>query len=88
MRFEGIVTLPGEHAPRVVTSQSFVEGRDATAAEQAEYLRSKGFVEHDGRWVHPVLGVAVWDTQTPGNVITRPDGTMQAVDLQVEMRQP
>ncbi len=88
VRFEGIVTLPGEHAPRVVTSQSFVEGRDATAAEQAEYLRSKGFIEHDGRWVHPVLGVAVWDTQTPGNVITRPDGTMQAVDLQVEKARP
>ncbi len=84
VKFEGIVNFPDEHAPRTVTSQSFAKGRDATSGEQADYLRGKGFVEHDGRWVHPILDIAVWDTQTPGNVITRPDGTMQAVDLQVE----
>lgn len=84
VKFEGIVNLPGEHESRAVTSQPFVKGRDATPEEQVDYLRGKGFIEHDGRWVHRILGVSVWDTQTPGNVITKPDGTMQAVDLQVE----
>lgn len=84
VRFEGVVRMPGEDEPRVVISQSFVEGSDATMEEQADYLRSRGFVEYDGRWVHPVLAVAVWDTLTPGNVIVQPDGAMWAVDLQIE----
>jgi hypothetical protein len=83
VRFEGMVTLPGETEARTVISQPEVEGRDATEAEQADYLHSKGFIEDDGRWIHPVLGVAIWDTITPGNVIVRPDGSMQAVDLQI-----
>jgi hypothetical protein len=84
VKFEGIVTLLGEEAPRAVISQSFVEGRDATTEEQQDYLRSKGFVEHEGKFIHPTLGVTVWDTITTGNVIAKPDGTFQAIDLQVE----
>lgn len=84
VKFEGIVTLPGEEAPRAVISQPFIEGRDATIEEQKDYLMQHGFVEHDGKFVHPVLGVTVWDTITNGNVIAKPDGTFQAIDLQLE----
>jgi hypothetical protein len=82
VQIEGIVTLPGEHAPRLVISQPFRKGRDATPAEIADYLTEKGFTEHEGRWVHPVRGVAVWDTITAGNVIMTEHGA-RAVDLQI-----
>jgi len=81
--FEGLVTLPGEHAPRAVISQRYAEGRDATTEEQADLLNSKGFHEQaDGRWIHPIRGITVWDTITPGNIIATPDG-MRVIDLQV-----
>jgi hypothetical protein len=82
VQIEGIVTLPGEHDARIVISQPFRKGRDATPAEIADYLTEKGFTEHEGRWVHPVRGVAVWDTITPGNVIMTEHGA-RAVDLQI-----
>ncbi|MBX3740248.1 MAG: hypothetical protein KF712_04610 [Akkermansiaceae bacterium] len=81
--FEGLVTLPGEHAPRAVISQRYAEGRDATMEEQADFLNGKGFHEQpDGRWIHPIRGITVWDTITPGNVIATADG-MRVIDLQV-----
>ncbi|WAC18829.1 hypothetical protein OVA24_16485 [Luteolibacter sp. SL250] len=81
--FEGLVTLPGEHAPRAVISQRYAEGRDATMEEQADFLNGKGFHEQpDGRWIHPIRGITVWDTVTPGNVIATADG-MRVIDLQV-----
>ncbi len=81
--FEGLVTLPGEHAPRAVISQRYAEGRDATPQEQADFLNSKGFYEQpDGRWIHPIRGITVWDTITPGNVIATEDG-MRVIDLQM-----
>ncbi|WAC18828.1 hypothetical protein OVA24_16480 [Luteolibacter sp. SL250] len=81
--FEGLVTLPGEHAPRAVISQRYAEGRDATMEEQADFLNDKGFHEQpDGRWIHPIRGITVWDTVTPGNVIATADG-MRVIDLQV-----
>lgn len=81
--FEGLVTLPGEHAPRAVISQRYAEGRDATAEEQADFLKGKGFYEQpDGRWIHPIRGITVWDTITPGNVIATADG-LRVIDLQV-----
>ncbi|MEI7910769.1 MAG: hypothetical protein WCK77_14120 [Verrucomicrobiota bacterium] len=81
--FEGIVTLSGETEPRAVISQRFAKGRDATTEEQADFLKEKGFIETpDGKWIHPVRGVAVWDTITPGNVIMTEDGA-RVIDLQI-----
>ncbi len=48
-----------------------------------DYLTSKGFHEEEGAGSTPTLGISIWDTITPGNVIVRPDGSMQAVDLQI-----
>lgn len=83
VRVEGVVKLPNEDAERMVISQPWISGRDATEAEQKSFLQGKGFVEHGGKFIHPTLGLAVWDTNTPGNVIVREDGSMQAVDLQI-----
>jgi hypothetical protein len=80
VQIEGILTLNGEHGARIVISQPFQKGRDATPAETARYLTALGFTEHDGRWVHPVRGVAVWDTITPGNVIMTETGA-RVIDL-------
>ena len=81
--FEGLVTFPGEEAPRAVISQKFAAGRDATPEEQDEYLKGKGFHEvENGRWVHPVRGVVVWDTITPGNCIMTAGG-VKVIDLQI-----
>lgn len=83
VRVEGVIELPGDEGSRLVISQPKVEGRDADADEQRAFLQAKGFVENGGKFIHPTLGLAVWDTNTPGNVIVRPDGSMQAVDLQI-----
>lgn len=82
--FEGILMLPGEEEPRTMISQPFIEGRDASTDEQVAYVRSKGFVEYHGKFVHPVLAITVWDSFTSGNIIAKPDGTYQAIDLQIE----
>lgn len=61
--FEGIVSLPGEAAPRLVISQPFVTGRDAKVEEQIDFLSKSGFKRtRSGRWIHPGHGLAV---QTP-----------------------
>jgi hypothetical protein len=81
--FEGLVTFAGEDRPRAVISQKFAGGRDATPEEQSEYLKGKGFHEVEtGRWVHPVRGVVVWDTITPGNCIMTAEG-VKVIDLQI-----
>lgn len=49
VKIEGVVRLPDEDAPRVVISQPFVQGRDATVAEVSGFLSERGFVEHKGR---------------------------------------
>ncbi|CAB4155586.1 hypothetical protein UFOVP672_20 [uncultured Caudovirales phage] len=84
VRIEGVTKLEGDDEIRVIVSQPFFEGRDATAEELSEYLASKGFVrwENWGAWVHPVRGVAVWDTQTPGNALMTAEG-VRAIDLQI-----
>jgi predicted ABC-type ATPase len=84
VRIEGVVTLPNEDAPRIIISQPDRAGRDATPQEISTYLQELGFHEHDGRWVHPVRGVTVWDTITEGNVIMQQDGNAIAIDLQIE----
>ena len=84
VRIEGVTKLAGDDEIRVIVSQPFFEGRDATSEELSEYLASKGFVpwENWGAWVHPVRGVAVWDTQTPGNALMTAEG-VRAIDLQI-----
>lgn len=82
--FEGVVLLPGETEPRMVFSQPFIKGRDSTPEEISDYLRGKGFVEHQGNWVHPILGVTVRDTLTEGNAITKGDGQVVPIDWIVE----
>ncbi|MBP7948582.1 MAG: hypothetical protein KA004_02925 [Verrucomicrobiales bacterium] len=84
VRIEGVVQLPGEADFRLVISQPFVAGRDATVEETGGALAERGFVEaSSGRWVHPVRGLAVWDVQTPGNAIAAEDGSVAVVDLQI-----
>lgn len=86
--FEGLVTLPGEDAPRAVISQAFAEGRDATEQEQYDYLIAKGFHEMpDGKWIHPIRAIQAWDTITPGNAIMTADG-VRIVDLQMAPADP
>jgi len=81
--FEGFIILPEENVPRAVISQKFAAGRDATPEEQSEYLKERGFHEvENGRWVHPVRGVVVWDTITPGNCIMTSHG-VKVIDLQI-----
>lgn len=87
--FEGVVVLPGEDQPRAVISQEFIKGRDSTKEELAEYLKGKGFYEREGWfWIHPILGVTVWDTLTPGNAITTEAGDVRVIDLQIGMASP
>lgn len=81
--FEGIVTLPGEQEPRAVISQPSVKGRDATESEQADFLAGKGYRRiASGRWVHPMLGVAVWGTH-PGDAIMT-EGGVVPINYQIE----
>jgi hypothetical protein len=81
--FEGFIILPEENVPRAVISQKFAAGRDATPEEQSEYLKERGFHEvENGRWVHPVRGVVVSDTITPGNCIMTSHG-VKVIDLQI-----
>jgi hypothetical protein len=89
VKFEGIVTLPGEHDARTIISQPDVAGRDSTTAEIERYLRERGFHQVDRmRWVHPVTGLAVWDAHTEGNAITMADGKVRPIDLQIEPASP
>ncbi len=84
VKIEGIVRLPEEGAPRVVISQPFVKGRDATADEVRDFLNTHGFFEDKGRWIHPILGINVSDTLTEGNAITRDDGSVMPIDWLME----
>jgi len=84
VKVEGVVWLPDEDAARVVISQPFIQGRDATADEVSSFLNEHGFVEDRGRWIHPILGVTVGDTLTEGNAITRDDGSMMPIDWLLE----
>ncbi len=59
-------------------------GRDSTQEEITDFPQSKGFHPHEGRWVHPIRELAVWDTFTEGNAITSEDGTVMPIDLQLE----
>ena len=83
-KFEGHVHLPEEDDARAVISQPRVAGADSTGPEQVEYLHEKGFHQlPDGKWIHPVTGLQVGDTITPGNAKTASDGTVQPIDLQI-----
>ena len=79
---EGITSLENDSGARIIISQPAAVGRDATPEELSQYLTEKGFFEHEGRWVHPVRGVAVWDTITPGNAIMT-DAGVKVIDLQI-----
>ena len=77
---EGVVQLDGDEEARLVISQDFIQGEDASAEEIAGFLKGKGFVEVGDAWVHPVLEVKVWDVQTPGNFLRDGKGNIHAVD--------
>ncbi|GAA5497247.1 hypothetical protein Rhal01_03440 [Rubritalea halochordaticola] len=77
---EGVVQLDGDEEARLVISQDFIQGEDASAEEIAGLLKGKGFVEVGDAWVHPVLEVKVWDVQTPGNFLRDGEGNIHAVD--------
>jgi hypothetical protein len=81
--FEGIVKLPGEDGFRAVISQPFYPGRDATPEEVIDYLNGLGFHRNKkgGIWTHPVTGISLRDTDTPGNVIALEGGGFQAIDI-------
>ena len=92
VKFEGITTFPGETEPRFVISQPFIEGRagdpQATPDEIRDFFRTKGFVEHKGQFIHPDTELQAWDTQTPGNLIVRPDGSVYPIDVQLALADP
>jgi DNA repair protein RadC len=94
VQFEGLVQFPGDNDFRAVISQPFYAAADplnseATMPQIQEYLTSKGFqwFPQQGYHVHPVTGLHVWDTQTPGNVLWTPNGA-QPMDLQISPMRP
>jgi hypothetical protein len=94
VHFEGMVLLPGEDDYRSVISQPFRQAADptdpnASPAEVEAYLLSRGYGYHDLYWVHPLLGLQVWDFNTPENAnAIRAAGSVLIYDLQIEPAPP
>ncbi|WP_075086995.1 hypothetical protein [Verrucomicrobium spinosum] len=71
---EGWALMPGEHAPRLVATQSWCAGRLSTAREIAAYMTCLGFAEiFEGAWWHTGEEVKVTDA-LPKNFRTLPGG--------------
>ncbi len=92
LRFEGFTRFPGDQDWRAVISQPFYAAADparpdATMPAILDWLQARGWHAFEGYHLHPILGLQLWDIQTPGNFIATPTGPMP-VDLQLEPADP
>lgn len=90
VRFEGMVLLAGESEYRAVISQPARLAADpskpnATVSQVEDYLRARGNFYFALYWVHPILGLQVWDFNSANNSnsILTSSGVVP-FDLQIE----
>lgn len=85
IKIEGMVTLAGESAPRVVTSQPWYRADETTPhptqAQIDVYMRSKGFLKaYDGAYLHETRDIVASDA-IPKNFILDQEGHVHPVDV-------
>ncbi|SKA88876.1 hypothetical protein SAMN02745166_01500 [Prosthecobacter debontii] len=85
---EGVVKLPGDDEYRTVISQPFIIGDEPGPGVAAGYLKSKGYFEYEGSWVHPILGVTIRDVNTEGNALVDTQGELHPIDWILEVTSP